>query len=168
MFAIWSRPGPLLGESLLRTLAKFVLPAASLAGVGLFVVTGVFLIGDADFEAGLATERAALEAAKTSVTVFLILVGTLVVVFVEPPIKLLAVIEPLSPDWRPTWLALSLTAALGIVLLVPPFRDFFNLYPLSIRDLSITLGGALAWAVLVWVFWRWRFIERFLGGDTKA
>ena len=169
MLAIWSRPGPFLGESLLRTLAKFVLPAASLASVvGLLVVTGVFLIGDADFEAGLSTERAALEAAKTSVTVFLILVGMLVVVFVEPPIKLFAVIEPLSPDWRPTWLALSLTGALGIVLLVPPFRDFFNLYPLSIRDLSITLGGALAWAVLVWIFWRWRFVERFLGGDSKA
>ena len=169
MLAIWSRPGPFLGESLLRTLAKFVLPAASLASVvGLLVVTGVFLIGDADFEAGLATERAALEAAKTSVTVFLILVGMLVVVFVEPPIKLFAVIEPLSPDWRPTWLALSLTGALGIVLLVPPFRDFFNLYPLSIRDLGITLGGALAWAVLVWIFWRWRFVERFLGGDSKA
>ena len=169
MLAIWSRPGPFLGESLLRTLAKFVLPAASLASVvGLLVVTGVFLIGDADFEAGLATERAALEAAKTSVTVFLILVGMLVVVYVEPPIKLFAVIEPLSPDWRPTWLALSLTGALGIVLLVPPFRDFFNLYPLSIRDLSITLGGALTWAVLVWIFWRWRFVERFLGGDTKA
>ena len=91
------------------------------------------------------------EAAKTSVTVFLILVGMMVVVFVEPPLKLLAVIEPLSPDWRPTWLALSLTGALGVVLLVPPFRDFFNLYPLSIRDLSITLGGALAWAVLVWI-----------------
>ena len=28
MLAIWARPGPFLGESLLRTLAKFVLPAA--------------------------------------------------------------------------------------------------------------------------------------------
>ena len=46
LLAIWSRPGPFLGESLLRTLAKFVLPAASLASiVGLLVVTGVFLVG---------------------------------------------------------------------------------------------------------------------------
>ena len=169
MLAIWSRPGPFLGESLLRTLAKFVLPAASLASiVGLLVVTGIFLIGEADFRGGLTTEQEVENAAKTSVTVFLILVGMLVVVFVEPPTKLLAVIEPISPDLRPTWLALSLTAALGVVLLVPPFRDFFNLYPLSIRDLSIIFAGVLAWAVLVWIFWRWRFVERFLGGDSGS
>ena len=41
----------------------------------------------ADFEAGVTTEQAVEEAAKTSVTVFLILVGMLVVVFVEPPVK---------------------------------------------------------------------------------
>ncbi len=169
MLAIWARPGPFPGESLLRTLAKFVLPAAALASiVGLLVVTGIFLIGDADFEAGLVTEQMVEESAKTSVTVFLILVGMMVVVFVEPPVKWLAVIEPLSPDWRPTWLALSLTAALGIVLLVPPFRVFFNLYPLSVRDLAIVFSGVLAWTVLVWIFWRWRFIERFLGVDTKG
>jgi cation-transporting ATPase E len=168
MLAIWARPGAYYSESLLRTLAKFVLPAASLASiVGLLVVTGIFLIGDADFEAGLVTQQMVDDSAKTSVTVFLILVGMLVVVFTEPPVKLLAVIEPLSPDWRPTWLALGLTTALGIVLLVPPFRDFFNLSPLSIRDLTIVLGGVLVWAVLAWIFWRWRFIERFLGVDTN-
>ena len=115
-----------------------------------------------------ATPEEVENAAKTSVTVFLILVGMLVVVFVEPPVKLLAVIEPISPDLRPTWLALGLTAALGVVLLVPPFRDFFNLYALSIRDLGIIFGGVLAWAVLVWIFWRWRFVERFLGGDSGS
>jgi cation-transporting ATPase E len=169
LLAIWSRPGPFPHESLLRTLARFVLPAAALASVvGLLVVTGIFLIGDADFDAGLTTQQAVENAAKTSVTVFLILVGMLVVVFVEPPVKWLAVIEPVSPDWRPTWLALGLTAALGVVLLVPPFRDFFNLHGLSGRDMAIVLGGVLTWAVLVWVFWRWRFVERFLGSDPGA
>ncbi len=169
MLAIWSRPGPFLGESLLRTLAKFVLPAAALASIiGLLVVTGIFLIGQADVEAGLSTNQMVEDAAKTSVTVFLILVGMLVVIFVEPPVRWLAVIEPISPDWRPTWLALGLTGALGVVLLVPPFRDFFSLDPLSIRDLAIVFAGVLAWAVLVWIFWRWRFIERFLGADTSG
>jgi cation-transporting ATPase E len=88
-------------------------------------------------------------------------------VFVEPPIKWLAVIEPLTPDWRPTWLALGLTGALGVVMLVPPFRDFFNLSPVSIRDLAIVFAGVLAWGLLVWVFWRWRFVERFLGVDVS-
>ena len=168
LLAIWARPGPFGRESLERTLAKFVLPAAGLASViGLLVVTGVFLVGDADFEAGLTTERAVENAAKTSVTIFLILVGMLVLVFVEPPIKWMAVIEPITPDWRPTRLALGLTGALGVVMLVPPLRDFFNLYPVSIRDLAIVFAGVVAWGVLVWIFWRWRFVERFLGVDVK-
>ena len=169
LLAIWSRPGPFPRESLLRTLAKFVLPAAGLASVvGLLMVTGVFLTGSADFEAGLTSQQAAVEAAKTSVTAFLIFVGVLVVVFVEPPIRLFAVIEPISPDWRPTYLAIGLTLAFGVVMVVPPFRNFFNLYPLSLRDVSLVLIGVLAWAILVWIFWRWRFVERFLGTDTSG
>ena len=167
LLAIWARPGPYPRESLLRTLGKFVLPAASWASiVGLLMVTVVFLAGNADLNAGHATSRAVSEAAKTAVTVFLILVGMCVLVFVEPPTRLLAVIEPLSPDRRPTMLALTLTAALGVVLVVPPFRDFFNLYPISWRDLAIVLVGVLVWAVLTWVSWRFRFFERFLGSDA--
>ena len=40
--------------------------------------------------------------------------------------------------------------------------------PLAIRDFSIIFAGVLAWGVLVWIFWRWRFIERFLGVETKG
>ena len=55
-------------------------------------------------------------------------------------------------------------------MLVPPLRDFFNLYALSLRDVAIVLGGVLAWAVLVWIFWRYRFVDRFLGleGDQPT
>jgi cation-transporting ATPase E len=168
LLAIWSRPGRIPRETLLRTLGRFVIPAAGLASViGLLVVTGIFLMGDADYEAGLTTQREVENAAKTSVTAFLILVGMLVLVFVEPPIKLFAVIEPISPDWRPTYLAIALTAAFTVVMLVAPFRQFFNLYPVSLRDAAIVFAGVVSWAVLVWVFWRWRFVERFLGTDLS-
>jgi hypothetical protein len=53
-------------------------------------------------------------------------------------------------------------------MVVPPLRDFFNLYLLGARDLAIVLAGVLAWAVLVWIFWRWRFVDRFLGTDVEA
>ena len=53
-------------------------------------------------------------------------------------------------------------------MLVPPFRDFFNLYPVSLRDLAIVFAGVAAWAVLAWVFWRWRFVERFLGANVTV
>jgi cation-transporting ATPase E len=166
LLAVWSRPGRVPRDTLEQTLARFVLPAAVLASVvGLLVVTGIFLIGDADFEAGLTTQFAAENAAKTSVTAFLIFVGVLVLLFVEPPTRLLAVVEPISPDLRPTYLAITLAVSFVVVMLVPPLRDFFNLDGLSIRDWAIVLGGVLSWAVLVWVFWRYRFVDRFLGLD---
>jgi cation-transporting ATPase E len=92
----------------------------------------------------------------------------LVLVYVEPPVKALAVIEPVSPDRRPTYLALALTVALVVVMLVPPFRQFFNLYPIGVRDIAIVLAGVAAWMLFVWIFWRWRFVERFLGTDGSG
>ena len=169
LLAIWSRPGPVPRESLQQTLARFVVPAAGLASViGLLVVTGIFLIGSNDVEAGLTTQRAVDNAAKTSVTAFLIFVGVLVVLFVEPPNRLFAVVEPVSPDLRPTYLAITLTVSFVIVMLLPPLRVFFNLYALSLRDVGIVLAGVASWAVLVWIFWRYRFVDRFLGQEASG
>ncbi len=91
----------------------------------------------------------------------------LVLVFVEPPRPIFAVAEPLSPDLRPTYLAIVLAIAFVIVMLIPPLRDFFNLYALSLRDWSIVLLGTLLWAVLSWIFWRYHFVDRFLGSGAE-
>ena len=169
LLAVWARPGRVPRESLQRTLARFVIPAAGLASVvGLLVVTGIFLIGQGDSEAGLVTQSTVDAAAKTSVTTFLIYVGVMVVLFVEPPTKLLAVIEPISPDLRPTYLAITLGISYIVVMLVPPLRSFFNLSLLSPRDGAIVLVGVAAWAVLVWIFWRYPFVDRFLGTDADG
>jgi cation-transporting ATPase E len=101
--------------------------------------------------------------ARTAVTAFLVGAGLLLIIFVEPPTRRWAVIEPISPDRRPTWLAGILAVAFVIVLLVPPFRAFFNLSPIGLREAAVILVALAAWAVLVWVSWRWRFVDRFLG-----
>jgi cation-transporting ATPase E len=164
LLAVWARPGRVPRESLQQTLAHFVVPAAALASfIGLLVATGVLLLGDSDFEAGLIPFGDIELAARTAVTAFLIYVGVLVLLFVEPPHRLFAVVEPVSPDRRPTYLALALGFGFAIVLLVPPFRGFFNLHPISLRDAAVVSIGVTAWAALVWIFWRGRFVDRFLG-----
>jgi cation-transporting ATPase E len=164
LLAIWARPGRVPRETLQQTLARFVVPAAALASfIGLLVATVVLLLGDADFEAGLIPYEDIENSARTAVTAFLVYVGVLVLVFVEPPVKWLAVIEPVSPDRRPAYLAIVLAVAFYAVLVVPGVRDFFNLQPISLRDRGIVAAGVLAWTVLVWIFWRFRFVDRFLG-----
>jgi cation-transporting ATPase E len=164
LLAVWARPGRLPRETLQQTLARFVVPAAALGSfIGLLVATIVLLLGDVDYEAGLMSLEDVDGAARTAVTAFLVYVGVLVLLFVEPPHRFFAVVEPVSPDRRPTYLALALGIGFFIVLLVPPFRAFFNLHSISVRDTGIVAIGVATWAVLVWIFWRGRFIDRFLG-----
>jgi cation-transporting ATPase E len=169
LLAVWARPGPVPRETLQQALARFVVPAAGLASViGLLVVTGIFLIGQAEQQAGLVTAQEVDAVAKTSVTTFLIYVGVLVLLFTEPPTRLFAVIDAISPDRRPAYLAIILGVSYALVLLIPPLREFFNLSLLGLRDAVIVLLGVATWAVRVWIFWRFRFVDRFLGMDDAA
>jgi cation-transporting ATPase E len=168
LLAIWAQPGRIHRESLQQTLARFVAPAAALASlIGLLVATVVLVEGRADAEAGLIASADVEHVARTAVTAFLIYVGMLVLIFTEPPIPLFAVIEPLTTDRRPTYLAIALGVGFAVVMVIPPFRDFFSLYALSFRDIGVTALGVVSWTVLVWIFWRGRFVDRFLGLMSK-
>ena len=164
LLAIWARPGRLPRETLQQTLARFVVPPAAVASfLGLLVAAVVLLMAQADYEAGRIELASVEPIARTAVTAFLVSVGLLLLLFVEPPNRHFAVIEPISPDKRPTWLALVLAVAFVVVLAVPPLRSFFNLHPLGLREGLVVLVALAGWAALVWIFWRGRFVDRFLG-----
>jgi len=164
LLAIWARPGRQPRETLQQTLARFVVPPSAVSSfLGLLVAAVILLLAGDDAAAGLIPEADVEALARTAVTAFLVGVGLLLLVFVEPPHRFLAVIEPVSPDRRPTWLAAGLAVAFVVVLSVPAFRSFFNLQPLGSRETAIVVAALAGWAVLVWVFWRGRFMERFLG-----
>ncbi len=46
---------------------------------------------------------------------------------------------------------------------VPAFRAFFNLHPLGLREVLVVLIALAGWTALVWIAWRGRFVDRFLG-----
>lgn len=159
LLAIWALPGRYTRDSLQLTLARFVAPAAALASLlGLLVFYGVLELARQE-----TTPAAAAQMARSSVTSFLVYVGIVVLVFVQPPHRFLAVIERVTPDRRPAWLAIGLAVAYTVVLLVRPAREFFALSGLTIRDSVIVMFGVLAWTALAWIFWRYRVMERFLG-----
>lgn len=159
LLAIWALPGRYTRDSLQLTLARFVAPAAALASLlGLLVFYGVLELARQE-----TTPAAAAQMARSSVTSFLVYVGIVVLVFVQPPHRFLAVIERVTPDRRPAWLAIGLAVAYTVVLLVRPAREFFALSGLTIRDSFIVVLGVLAWTALAWLFWRYRAMERFLG-----
>ncbi|HEY5495601.1 MAG TPA: HAD-IC family P-type ATPase [Candidatus Limnocylindrales bacterium] len=171
LLAVWAKPGAGHRESLSRTLARFVVPAAVLSSLaGLVVLFGVIemQLGGLDAIRGpgpvhTAALDAAIAVAQSALTSFLVLSGLVLVVFVEPPIGLVAAIEPPTRDWRATILAASL-AALYLVLLATAWgRAIFALHPVGPAELAVVVAAVVAWAAALQATWRYRVVERFLG-----
>jgi cation-transporting ATPase E len=171
LLAVWAQPGRRVHESLGRTLARFVVPAAvlsSLAGLAVLYGTIFLELGVLPGAPGVTVvDPSALDAAirvgQSALTTFLVLAGVVLVVFVEPPIEALAVIEPRTTDRRPTILAAALAAIFMGLLATPAGREVFALQPLGVAEL-VLVGAALAgWALLLAITWRHRLVERFAG-----
>ncbi|HYO42300.1 MAG TPA: HAD-IC family P-type ATPase [Candidatus Limnocylindrales bacterium] len=161
LLAVWAQPGHRIRDSLGRTLARFVVPAAvgsSLIGLVLFV--GLLFLGT-EYD-GKSLEDS-LHMAQTALTSFLVYAGLLLVIFVEPPVAWFAVAEPITPDRRPTFLALGLAIGYLVVLQVPLARGFFQLVAPDAREGLFVLLAVIAWLVMVRTFWARKVVERFLG-----
>ncbi len=170
LLAVWAQPGARVHESLGRALARFVLPAAVLSTLaGMAVLYGALAqSGGLDLLAarrdGLTSAfDADLASAQSALTTFLVLAGLVLVVFVEPYWQALAVIEPRSPDRRPTILAVLLAVIYLVLLALPAGRAVFALQPLGAPELAIVLGALVVWTILLMGSWKYRIVERFLG-----
>ena len=161
LLAVWAAPGRRVAESLGKTLANFVIPAAIVSSLmGLAVFYGSIALAGAHDDAALA---AASAQARTALTTFLVFVGLVLIVFVEPPTKWFAVVEPLTKDRRPTYLALVLGLGYVAVLLIQPAREFFSFAAPTPRDAMLAVAAGVLWIPLVRLFWQRQLVHRFLG-----
>ncbi len=178
LLAYWARPGATAKGSLLSRLFGFVLPSVLTSSViALLLFYGAFLLlvvvpglggQPPDLNDPEMVIRVARAGAQTVLVSFLVVVGLLAVVFVQPPSTWWAVISPLSPDRRPALLALALFIAFVIVSsnLIP--RRFFTLARLAPLEIALVALGALVWLLVVRIVWRYRLLERFLGLPTDS
>ena len=172
LLAIWAQPGPQVRASLGRTVLRFVLPSAILSsalGLAVFFVSLWLTMSAAGPIPTLSTTEqaaivsAALPTAQSALTAFLVLVGLGLIVYVEPPIGWLAVVQERSVDWRPTALAIGLALAFIVMVVVEPLGNIFGLTPLSLT-VWLLVGAVFAlWFVSLRFVWRYRVIERFVG-----
>jgi cation-transporting P-type ATPase E len=160
VLAVWAQPGPRNRDTLGRTLARFVGPAAVASSlVGLLVFYGILASAAPD---PLGT-RLAGQDARSALTAFLVFVGLFLILFVEPPIAWFAVAGPVTADRRPAMLAAGLAIAYVLMLLVEPARSFFQLSVPGPREVAIVALAVVAWVLLVRTFWARRLLGRFLG-----
>jgi cation-transporting ATPase E len=161
LLAVWAAPGRRPAESMAKTLASFVSPAAVVSSLmGLVVFYGSIALAGAGDDAAMA---AASAQARTALTTFLVFIGLVLIVYVEPPTRWFAVIEPLTKDRRPTYLALVLGAGYIATLLIQPMREFFSFAVPTPRDALLAVAAGLIWIPLVRLFWKQQLVHRFLG-----
>jgi cation-transporting ATPase E len=187
--ALWARPGALPRRSLLREVARFVLPAS----LTIFVFgLGIYLAAYYAIEVGLINmaitpdalvrlqalgginvaatpaqflRESARLVGQTALTTFVVYAGLLLVVFVEPPTQWWVAGEAFSGDWRPTLLAaISGVAYLGFVF-SPGLSAAFDLIQLPAWGYILIALVVLIWMFTVRLMWQHRWLERWLGVD---
>ncbi|MBX3030897.1 MAG: HAD-IC family P-type ATPase [Chloroflexi bacterium] len=167
LLVIWARPGPGPREGLMRSLLRFVAPAAILSSLlGMVAFYGVLeweVRRNIDTMEYAMVLESAIPMAQTAVTAFLIAVGLFLVIFVEPPTEWWTGGTELSGDWKPTILAVALLVAIPLLLNVPLVNQFFQLEPLPLEYALMVIALVAAWVLSVRLAWRHRLIERFLG-----
>lgn len=185
--AVWARPGSKAGRSLIREVLHFVIPAGfSIFFFGLIVYVIAFYFSASwldlrqitpadiqDFQrySGITYDISGREAyilevsqlvAQTSLTVFTLFSGLLLIVFVEPPLTFFVGGDRYSGDRRPAYLALAMLAVYAVIALVEPLRRFFELITLPYTVYLIIALVTLVWAFVLRQAWRARWLERFL------
>lgn len=184
---VWARPGPVTRTSMLREIAHFVLPAAmAVACFGVLIYIGAFYASmtsliqiDVTPEdiagfvhiAGITYDISSpsqyiLEVsqlvAQTALTAFAVLVGSALVVFVEPPMAWFAGGNEFSGDWRPTLLSGMMLLVFIVIVSVPPLRAAFEIMPLPALGHAAIALVALVCILLLRAAWRGCWLERFL------
>lgn len=170
LLAIWARPGYRAHQTLMRTLIHFVLPPALISSVlGLVVFYLPFATQLTPAARALTAEQfletfgPVIRTNQTALSAFLIGVGLLLLIFVEPPTEWWEGGDVISGDWRPTLLACGLGVAFVLVMFSPHLREFFDLAPLPLMHVLLVIAALLLWLVLVRSAWRRKWLAKALG-----
>jgi cation-transporting ATPase E len=173
LLAVWARPGAVARGTLERRLFHFVLTPVVVTTIFSLLLFYGALVGEFVIQSGVGLNlRAetiqplyadAIVMAQSTLTAFLVLVGLLTIVFVEPPTEWWTGGDELSGDWKPTILAGALLLIFFGIVFFQPARDLFALRELGAWEIGVAVLAALAWLFLVRWLWRRRVLERYLG-----
>ena len=135
-----------------KQLVHFVIPAALMTAICVVAVYSVYM-----------NSSFSLTYPRLVVTHLLIVIGLLLVVFVQPPLRFLAGGDEFSGDWRPTYVAAALFLIFQISTHISLVQRLLKLAPLaSIQDYLFVWGFAMVWAIMTLVVWRLRWLKSIL------
>lgn len=170
--AAWAEPGPVVKGRHIRTLLYFMLPSSlTLSLAGLFIYIVFLILGFLEVQTALpelppeqATDLA-LPYAQAAVATFSVLCGLVLLIFLKPPTRWLAVGARYSGDRRPTVLAGALLAAYVAVLTVPELDWVLEMPSLGLAEHAFIALVVVVWAAILFFIWQRRLLDRFLAVD---
>lgn len=161
-FAYWARPGRVARENSLHEVVRFVLPVAFLTClIALGVYLAVLIPASRTLPVPANPYReGALPLAQTALTVFSVLSGLILVIFVEPPSRSRPGATGHYNNWPPTLLVLALTGILSIILAIPQLYKLFNLQALDAGSYLVIAAAILLWTISLKTLLHFRILER--------
>lgn len=112
-------------------------------------------------------EADAIAIARSALSTIIIFMGLLLIPFVEPPTQWWVAGDDFSGDWRPTIIALVMFVVYVVIILVEPFRVFFEITPLNVLDYALISLITIVWGLGLRMVWRLHLFERFFGLETS-
>ena len=149
--AAWAKPGA-VPKNLYKNLFPFIVPSAISVGIlsGTLFITYFRTTDD-------------LNLARTVMTVAAVMAGLILIIFVEPPVEIVAAGDEVSGDWRPTFMALAMFALLVLFVHNAFFRNLLELSEMSAADWMVVTGLVGIWAVALQLIWRHHLMTRLIG-----
>jgi len=166
---LWAQPGKRSRQSLVRSMLHFYIPATiTITFVALSVYLLYLVKGLVDLPPDLELNQVDHGLPRTALVTILIFCELLLIPFLKPPKTVWMAAEPLSGDWRYSIVALLSGLVYLAILFISPWREFFELSPLSVLDTGFLGLIALEWCLIVRWTWRTRFFDRFLGINLRS
>lgn len=163
---IWSQPGAIPRRSMVRSMLHFVIPATlTLTLVSLMVYLFFLLVAILDTPPNMNLTQVGYAEPRSALVTILVMGTLLLIPFLKPPTQFWVGGEPYSGDWRYTIVAIALLGVYFLIVAIPPFRQFFELYRLSTLSYGFIALVAVQWCFILRAIWRSRFLDRFLGLD---
>jgi len=163
---VWSQPGAIPRRSMVRSMLHFVIPATlTLTLVSLIVYLFFLVVAILDVPPDMNLTQVGYAEPRSALVTILVMGTLLLIPFLKPPTTFWVGGEPYSGDWRYTIVAIVLLGVYFLIVAIPPFRTFFELYRLSAVSYAFIALVALQWCFILRAIWRSRFLDRFLGLD---
>jgi magnesium-transporting ATPase (P-type) len=154
---LWAASGAIPGQKMNLQLARFVIPAALTIAAAVIGVSGLFFRATGN-----------IDHTQLIVTYALITMGSLLVVFVQPPLKILSGGAELSGDWRPTVVVVGLFALFNVIVFIPLAQEYLRIFPLpGITDYLVVGGVTVMWGIVLLGVWRSRWFRAGVDWFTR-